>query len=111
MKLMPPSTARWTSASTSACGSPPITSHICPTPPNVIAPRHSSDTNTPVSASCRYFIDVVYSVLPDAIEAAPTHGHRARAAVRDVPDHLRRSREHRDRRRLDPAGAAAVEHA
>src|SRR3982751_3324153 len=64
MKLIPPSIARWTSASTSACGSPPITSHICPTPPKVIAPRHSSDTNTPVSASCRYFIEVVYSLLP-----------------------------------------------
>src|SRR5262249_42585394 len=37
------------------------TSHIWPTPPKVIAPRQSSETNTPVSASCRYFIEVVYS--------------------------------------------------
>src|SRR5262245_39364326 len=33
-----------------------MTSHICPRPPNVIAPRHNSDTNTPVSASNRYFM-------------------------------------------------------
>src|SRR5262245_34461357 len=37
-----------------------------PRPPNVIAPRHNSDTNTPVSASSRYFIEAssqdVYSV-------------------------------------------------
>ena len=35
-------------------------SQIWPRPPNVIVPRQSSDTNTPVSASCRYFIRLVY---------------------------------------------------
>src|SRR3954449_10631935 len=96
MKLMPPSIARWTSVSTSGWPRPPITSHICPLPPNVIAPRHSSETNTPVSASCLNFIDVVYSLPNEPIQAAEVHDRRAGPAVRDVPHHVRRSRQHLD---------------
>src|SRR5262249_3053613 len=102
MKLMPWSIARCTRPSTSDWPRPPITSHLWPTPPKVIAPRHSSETNTPVSASCRYFIEVVYSGLRDA-KTTPTHRRRARAALRDVHDHLHRSREHRDGVQRDSA--------
>src|SRR5262249_56827715 len=57
---MPASSARPTSASTLCWSMPPITSQICPRPPNVIAPRHSSETNTPVSASSRYFMVALF---------------------------------------------------
>ena len=53
-------------------------SQICPRPPNVIVPRHSSDTNTPVSASCRYFIRLVYRTACGASAFAST-GLRMRA--------------------------------
>src|SRR5581483_7758054 len=55
---------RWTIASTPDWSRPAMTSHMPPRPPNVIAPRQSSETNTPVSASCRYFIAVDYTGAP-----------------------------------------------
>src|SRR5476649_2663709 len=85
-------------------------SQICPLPPNVIAPRHSSETNTPVSANALNFIDVVYSGSDALNQAAETHHRGPGSAVRDVPDHVRRSRQHLDRGRFDQARALALEH-
>ena len=56
IKLMPPSSARPTIASADVSSSPPIACQIWPLPPNVMAPRQSSETNTPVSESARYFM-------------------------------------------------------
>ena len=44
------------------------------------------------------FIDVVYSLSNAPSQAAEADHRRPRPAVRDVPDHVRRSREHLDRR-------------
>src|SRR5258705_414109 len=51
MKLIPISNERDTMALTASCPSPPIASQILLPPPNVMAPRHSSDTNTPVAGN------------------------------------------------------------
>src|SRR3954471_22880864 len=56
MKLMPASTERLTMASTSSCGSWPMSVHRPPFPPKVIVPRQSSDTLRPVLPNKLYFI-------------------------------------------------------
>src|SRR5437773_11254895 len=44
------------------------------------------------------FPEVVYGRSDDEIQTPATDVRRPRAVVRDVPDHVRRSREHRNRR-------------